>query len=304
MQRLNSAFLFAPIAAVCLALGSAAHADSVTVDTARGPAEVPFAPQSVAVYDIAALDTIDALDVPVAATVDGLYVDYLDHVAAGAQALGTFWEPDFEGLNALSPDLIVVGSRSADQLEAMSRIAPSIDMTVGYDALPDAKARLRAYGEIFGKTAKAQELEQALDARLAEARAALQGKGTALVVMTNGPKISAYGAGGRFGWLHRDLGMPEAAPEIGVSTHGETISFEFIRDANPDWLIVVDRLAAIGRPGAGAKATLDNALVHETTAWKTGQVIYLNAADIYIAGGGIQSTLRVLDDLIAGFTAG
>lgn len=291
---------FAALAAV------PALAGTVTVETARGPVEVPETPATVAAFDVSVVDTLDALGVKIAGTVGGLYVDYLDHVSAGAKDLGSFWEPDMEGIHALQPDLIVVGSRSADQVEPMGRIAPAIDMTTGLtnDIPGEAIARLEAFGKIFGRDAKAAELKTAFEGKLADAKAAAGGKGSALIIMTNGPKISAYGANGRFGWLHGTLGLPEAAPGTGGSTHGETVSFEFIREANPDWLIVVDRLAAIGREGESAQATLDNALVQETKAWKSGQVIYLNAADIYIAGGGIQSLNRTLDSLIAAYGTG
>ena len=285
-------------------LATATVADPLKIETYRGPADVSENPQRIAVFDVAAADTINALGVPIAGTVDGLYVDYLDDVARDATPLGTFWEPDFEGVHALEPDLIIVGSRSSDQLDNMARIAPSIDMTIDQDLVGDAVKRLRDYGRIFGKTEAAAALEEKLDERMSQAAQAAAGKGDVLIVMTNGPKISAYGAGGRFGWLHKDVGLPEAAPEISAATHGEAISFEFIRDADPDWLVVVDRLAAIGQPGDAAQATLDNALVQQSKAWKSGQVIYLNAADIYIAGGGVQSMIRTLDDLIAGFARG
>ncbi len=284
-------------------LAAPAFADTLTVDTARGMTEVPRAPEIVTAFDVAVVDTLDALGVKVAGTMGSLYVDYLDHVTAEAADLGTFFEPDVEALHAMSPDLIIVGTRSSDQVDSLSKIAPVIDMTTGGDVIGDALARLRAFGEIFELQQQAADLEVAFDAKLGKAKSIVGGKGTALIVMTNGPKISAYGAGGRFGWLHHAVGLPQAAPEIGASTHGESISFEFIKKVDPDWLIVVDRLAAIGRPGESAKATLDNALVQGTKAWESGQVIYLNAADIYIAGGGIQSLNRTLDTLIAAFDA-
>lgn len=287
--------------AVSLMVATPLLAETVTVDTFRGPAEAPLKPETVAVFDVAAADTLTALGVPIAGTLNALYVDYLDEVAETAVDLGTFWEPDVESLHAMAPDLIVVGSRSSDQVEPLSNIAPAIDMTVSYDTIPDALARLAAYGEIFGRQEQAAALRAEFEARLAQVKAAAAGKGTALVVMTNGPKISAYGRGGRFGWLHDSVGLPEAAPQIGESVHGESISFEFIQETNPDWLIVVDRLAAIGRPGESAAATLDNVLVRQTKAWQAGQVVYLNAADIYIAGGGIQSMNRTLDQLTAAF---
>ena len=68
-------------------------------------------------------------------------------------------------------------------------------------------------------------------------------------------------------------------------------------------MIIVDRAAAIGQENQSAKTTLDNALVAQTTAWQNDQVIYLNAADVYISGGGIQSVMRTLDDVMRGFSA-
>ena len=118
--------------------------------------------------------------------------------------------------------------------------------------------------------------------------------------MTNGPKVSAFGTGGRFGWLHDALDLPEAVESVGQNTHGEAISFEFIREVDPDILLVIDRLAAVGQDGDSARATLDNALVHETKAWKTGRVIYLSPAPIYISSGGIQSMTLTLDEILAG----
>lgn len=97
--------------------------------------------------------------------------------------------------------------------------------------------------------------------------------------------------------MHSALELPPAVEDVEAATHGEAISFEFLRDANPDWLIVLDRAAAIGSGEQNAMATLDNELVAETTAWKKGQVVYMPAADFYIAAGGIRSTKRVLETI-------
>jgi iron complex transport system substrate-binding protein len=81
------------------------------------------------------------------------------------------------------------------------------------------------------------------------------------------------------------------------------VSFEFIREANPDWLLVLDRAAAVGSNEQAARVTLDNELVAETTAWKKGQVVYLPAPDFYIAAGGVQSLERVLATVTEAFSA-
>jgi iron complex transport system substrate-binding protein len=287
--------------ALSLALSVAAPlaAQDVTVETALGPVALPASPARVAVLDVAAIDTMAALGVMPAGVPDNLYVSYLDAVA-GAATVGTLFEPDLEALATLGPDLIVAGGRSSTQVDALSPIAPTIDMTIWEDVPAEARARILAYGTLFNLNDKAAELAAAFDAKVAEVRAAAQGKGRALILLTNGPKISAYGRGSRFGWIHTALDIPEAHENLNPETHGDAVSFEFVAEVNPDWLIVVDRASAIGE-AASARATLDNALVHGTTAWTRGQVIFLDPTPIYIAGGGYTSIMGTLEELRTAF---
>ena len=290
-------------AAAALAL-SALSASAMDVATARGAVTVDGTPKTVAVYDIAAIDTLVRLGVPIAGVPEKLFLSELEPVKEGASVVGTLFEPDLEALSALAPDLIIVGGRSSTKIDMTAKVAPTLDMTInGDDLYAQAKQRLATYGELFGKKAEADAAAVELDAKLAAAKAAVAGKGKALIVMTNGPKVSAYGPGSRFGWVHAALDLPPALAEIESATHGEAVSFEFIREANPDWLLVLDRAAAIGSNEQGAKATLDNELVAETTAWKKGQVVYLPASDFYIAAGGVQATERVFTVITEAFSA-
>jgi iron complex transport system substrate-binding protein len=291
------------LAAIALAF-AVPPAEAVEIQTATGPVTVEATPGRVAVFDIAALDTIDRLGIRPAGVPENLYLPELAHLKEGAAVVGDIFEPDLEALSALQPDLIIVGGRSSPQAHAAARVAPTIDMTMdGDDLLAQAKERLAAYGALFGREEEAaaalQELEEAVEA----ARRAVAGRGTALIVMTNGPKVTAYGTGSRFGWVHEALGLEPAVEDVQAATHGEAISFEFIREADPDWLIVLDRAAAIGSADQNARATLDNELVAETTAWREGQVIYMPAPDFYIAAGGIQATTRVLRTIADAFAA-
>lgn len=292
-------------APVFFALAGAAAAQEVAIETARGRVELPEIPERIVVLDIAAADTLAALGVQPAGVPANMYVSYLDGLQAKAASAGTLFEPDYEAIAMLAPDLIVAGGRSSTQVAPLSEIAPAIDMTIwGTDLTEQALARLRDYGRLTGREAQAAELEAAFNARLEDARAAVAGRGDALIVMTNGPRVSAYGAQSRFGWLHQALELPEAVPDLDAQTHGEAVSFEFIAAADPDWLIVVDRALALGQSNQAAKVTLDNALVAGTTAWKTGQVIYLNPANVYVAGGGIQSMTATLEEIRSGFAQG
>ena len=274
------------------------------IDTARGKVNVAAVPAKVAVFDIAAVDTLDRLGIKMDGLPSKLYVPELSGLLGNAEPVGDIFEPDLEALNALAPDLIIIGGRSSTKLDAVSKVAPSIDMTMdGDDLLLQARQRLEAYGALFGRQAEASTALLELDQSVEKARSAVAGKGTGLIVMTNGPKISAYGPGSRFGWVHKALDLPAAVPDVTAASHGEAVSFEFVRAANPDWLLVLDRAAAIGSSEQNAKATLDNELVAQTTAWQKGQVIYLPSADFYIAAGGIQSTNRVLQKIAEAFAS-
>lgn len=279
-------------------------AQEVTVTTALGEVAVPANPETIAVLDIGAIDTLTALGVSIEGVPAPIYLSRLQPVADAATPVGDLFEPDYEALANLAPGLIIAGGRSAEAVPTLAEVAPTIDMTIWGDGhIDQVKARTAAYGAIFGLEAEAEALNAALDAAVAETAAAVAGQGDALIVLTSGGAVSAYGAGSRFGWIHQALALPEAVAGVDEQTHGEAISFEFIAEANPDWLIVIDRGAAIGEEGEAAAATLDNPLVAGTTAWTAGHVIYVDAADIYISGGGHGAMMNVLDQIATGFAA-
>lgn len=290
--------------AACLAVP--ALAEDVTIDTAQGAVTLPAQPARIAAYDVAAIDSLHALGADPVAVPDNIFISYLSDIAASATKVGTLFEPDLEALAGVGPDLIVVGGRSATQRDSVAQVATAIDMTIGPDLVQDAKARITAYGTLLGKEAEAEALNASIDDKLAEVAAAGEGKGSALIVLTNGPKLSAYGEGSRFGWILDVAGLTDVASEFRpkegeeVASHGNSISHEFIAEQNPDWLIVLDRGAAIGEDGPSAQTTLSNPLVEGTTAWKEGQVIYLSPAVLYIGAGGYQGLTSLLDELIAG----
>ena len=293
---------FAAITLAAALVTGAAFAEPVTIETPRGPVTLER-PERVVVFDIAALDTLDALGVAPVGAPDRLYLPALDHLKGEVQAVGTLFEPDFEAVAALDPDLIIIGGRSATQYDALAAIAPTIDMTIdgARDLTDEARDRILAYGTLFDKESEAEVLAGQLEAAVEAARAAVAGKGNGLVLLTNGPKMSAFGPGSRFGWIHTELGLPATVVTSYEGSHGESVSFEFIQKANPDWLVVVDRAAAVGDTGESARQTLDNPLVAETTAWKDQNLVFLDPTSIYIANGGARSLTGLLGQITDAF---
>lgn len=279
-----------------------AEAAEIEVTHAQGTTTVPVNPETIVTFDIATLDTLNALGISVA----GAPVDYIPERLAeageGVANVGDLFEPDFEAVNELAPDLIIVAGRSAAQLEPLSEIAPTIDLSSDWtDFRGSIEANATTLGEIFGQQDEVAALLADLDTRFTEVGAQAANAGNALIVLTSAGEVTAYGPGSRFGWLHDDLGLTPAVPDVEEATHGEAISFEFIAETNPDWLFVIDRDAATGESTGAAQQVLDTPLVQGTTAWQEGQVVYVDPVNWYIVNGGIPALAAMVDEVGAAF---
>ena len=265
----------------------------VTIDTVRGDVDLPINPHPIAVYDMTLMQDLAALGVPVDGLPDNLRLDNLKAAdTPESKKIGTLFEPDMEALNEMQPKAILVGSRMAEKYDALSQMAPTLDLTLDTaNIYESSKQRLADLGRLFGKADKAQALQKDIDAAIAKAKTASAGKGNGLVVLVNGNKISTYGADSRFGFIHTVFGIPAADAQIEEARHGQPVSFEYLQKTNPDWLFVLDRTSAIGEEGDGADVVLDNPLVHQTTAWKNDNIVYLSP-DSYLAFGGYYQWLK------------
>lgn len=293
----------AATALLAAVLDVSALAQEFDIVHAQGETTLPAIPETVIVTDWAAFDNLVALAIPVAGVPTSNVPPYLaEKVGADLARVGSLQEPDFEQIAAQAPDLVVVASRSRLAYPTLSGIAPTIDMTVdNADIIGGVKASLAKYGEIFGVSDRAADLSSALDAKVAEARAAASGKGTGLVVVTNAGRLGVYGPGSRVAWIYDALGVPSVFGEVDDRDHGgDGISFEYLLEKNPDWLFVVDRDAGIGGTGA-ARALLDNELIHDTNFWRNDQIIYLDPAAAYVTMHGHGGLMLLLDQIIEGY---
>ena len=285
-----------------VANNDAVSVEKITVDTVKGNVDLAMNPSPLVVYDMTLMQDLAALDVAVDGMPSGLKLDNLQSkTQPEPKTVGTVFEPDLEALNAMQPQAILVGSRMAEKYDALSSIAPTLDMTIDTaNIYESSKQRLHDLGALFGKSAQAAKLQGNIDGLIDETKTLTKDKGRGLVVMVNGNKLSAYGDKSRYGFIHTVLDIPMADDQIADARHGQPISFEYIQKTNPDWLFVVDRSAAIGEDGAGAKAVLDNPLVAQTNAWSKNQVVYLSP-DSYLAFGGYYQWMQDLTTIKEAF---
>lgn len=273
---------------------------AASVETARGTVEVADKPQKVVVFDLAALDTLDALGVEVVGVPGSNIPPSLEKYKADSYTkVGSLFEPDYEAVNALEPDLIIVGARSAAKFDDLSRLAPTIDLTTDpNDYAGSIERNARTLGAIFGKQDEVEKRIAGLEASIDALKQKASRAGTALVVLTTGGKISAYGPGSRFGQLHDQYGVAAADPDLEVATHGQVISYEYILEKNPDWLFVIDRDAAIGQGGAQPAAQLlDNEITTRTKAAQNGHIVYLDPVRMYLTSSGLRAEEQIVEEI-------
>lgn len=282
----------------------AANADSnktVSITHAQGTTEVPVNPETVYTFDLGVLDSMTALGIDADGVPETKFPEALEKYNDSAVAkIGSMKEPDFEAISSGNPDLIIITGRTASSYEELSKIAPTIDLSVDItQPLESFKEQAGKLGQIFDAESKATDQLAALDTKIADTKAKSANAGKGLIIMTSGGELTAYGAGSRFGLIHDVLGVDTVADIKSEGPHGESISFEFLKTNNPDTLYVVDRDSAMGTGGDAAKAVLDNELVASTNAAKNNKIVNLDATSWYMIGYGLNNTNKMIDEVAA-----
>ena len=272
----------------------------VVVTHELGEVMITEVPQRVIVFDYATIDSLNQMGVEILGLPKSNVPAYLDAFNDERyENVGTLFEPDFEKIFELAPDLILISGRQAAVYEELAKIAPTIYLTVDtQDYLGSFEHNVSTLGQIFGKEEEASKAVAEVSERVKKVKdlATASGK-EALIVMANDGALSVYGPNSRFNVIHDDFGFAAADPNIEVSNHGQSISFEYIVDVNPALIFVIDRAAVTGGSEAAEKV-LDNDLVAMTDAYQNNEIHYLNAHVWYVASGGIQSTNIMIDEVL------
>lgn len=306
---LSAASRCVAVSCMCLSMllgTAAAHAESVAITHSSGQTEVPLQPEKTVVLDWSTLDTLAQLGVTVSGIPSTTPPVMLSQYAEGDFIRGgTLFEPDLEVLKSTRPDLIILGRRAQGKFDEVAAFGTTIDLTPDPDDLLGSVERnTLLLGEIFGRQEKAAELVAELKGSIDELRKLTADQGDGLLILTTGGRMAAFGKGTRFGLIHDVFGVEQAVAQLQAGRHGQAISFEFLLEADPDWLFVMDRDAAIGREGTAAAELMDNELVAATTAGQKGQIVYLDPASWYLLdNSGIGVMQASVDELIRVFSA-
>lgn len=279
-----------------------------TITHAQGDTVVKANPERIVSFDAASIDTLQTLGVELAGIPEISQEGKFD--AEGIEVVGSMFEPDYEALNMLEPDLIIISGRTVEAYPDLSNLAPTIDLSFdASDMIGSLEANTNVLATLVGKQEEAASLLEDIKARVETLVTAAADVENGLVILTNAGAVTALAPanerGGRGALIYQTLGITPPVEDLEGATHGEPISFEFLLEHDPQWLFVIDRDVATGAEDAQPAAeVLDNEIMHQTRAWQDDHIVYLDPFDWYvITGAGLTSIERMLDELDAAFGA-
>ena len=280
---------------------SQAAGEQIKLSSKAGDISIPANVSKIAVMDYTSLDTIVALGasdkvigLPLSSAVPTSLASFKDGKYADFGAVNNV---NLEKLAAAQPQLVISADRLQKQTDALKQIAPtyhySIDTNNYWQSFHEQTLNL---AKIVGKTSEAEQKLKALDEEAAKLSEKIKGK-TALIVLVNNDKLMAFGQHSRFGLIHDKLGFTPADASIKVGTHGQSISYEYITEKNPDYLFVIDRASAVTGKSGGAEAALNNDIIKQSKAAKENHIVYLDANNWYLMNGGLNAMHEMVTEV-------
>lgn len=296
-------FSFSVIIGALLLVFSTSCALAKTYQHSLGTLEIDGTPQRVVVLGYGSLDFIDALGITPVGMPKTLLPTSLQHYKADAFTnTGSVKEVNFETLFTLKPDLIIAEARMADIYQDLNDVAPTyifkIDTT---DYWKTTQEHWRTLGAIFNKQAQAEQLIAEVQDQINHLHSKVAvNPPRALTVSSSGNTLAMFGQHSRFSFIYDEAGFKtstSANVDAVSGSHGNLISFEYIADAQPEVLLVLDREQAIGQSNGKAKQLFNNALIKSIPAAKNDRVLFIEPAAWYLTAGGYQSTKTMIADL-------
>lgn len=276
----------------------AASSATRLVKHAMGETNVPVNPQRVVVLDTGELDSVLALGIKPVGAVEALagegFQEYFGDQTQGITNVGTIAEPNLETILTLKPDLILSNKvRHEDIYQQLSEIAPTVFAErVGVVW----KENFMLAGEALNKTAEAERLMQAYDARIRELQTNLgdQAAQTTVSVIRFLPEqLRLYQKGSFIGTILEDVGF--ARPESQSKTDETWLegNKERITDLDGDVMFVTSY-------GPADKTVMDS--FRNDPLWSQLEVVKQNKVydvsdDHWMLGIGVLAANRVIDDL-------
>lgn len=298
MSRLLSLIVVAALAGCATTAAPDEPAGPRAVTDATGTqVSVPAEPKRVIALSEQDLDGALAVGVTPVGTVNGRGQKappaYLGSRVAGIQVVGDVAKPTMDKVIAATPDLILAGSVTDEQILAQLRqIAPTV---VTYQPADDWKKAFRKLGEALGKTDAVQAWFGVYDKKADESKAKFGANAGAKVSLVRwnpqGPGIMQTEHFASLVAADLGLSRPAGQQEKGFA-HTAPLSLERLSTIDGDW-IFLGTLNAEGQTAlATAKAT---PAFQQLEAVKKSRLVAVDGT-VWTSRGGPLAAMQVIDD--------
>ncbi|MBH5319075.1 iron-siderophore ABC transporter substrate-binding protein [Paenibacillus sp. GSMTC-2017] len=274
-----------------------------TVSTVKGDVVIPNKPERIVGMSAVYADFLGALGVkPIA--VENYHAEfptYLTEAMKDTTKLGMSRTPNFEGMLAVSPDVILTPAWwSETSYDQLTKIAP----TVLLPQRDNWRDELKDIAGVLGKEAEAEKVIADLVTKGEEAKAKLDtlvGDETVLYMMVMPKELVVFGETiDRGSFIHKQLGLTPV-PSFPQSELSLTISMEKMPEYNPDHLII--QLDDEENPDVKKmyEQMTDNSVWKNLKAVKSGQVYFVGGKEWFSLGMSPLADSYAIDDIIAKF---
>jgi iron complex transport system substrate-binding protein len=286
----------------------ASSAGTVTFEDNNGTHEISTPPQSVVATDNRTFETLADWGIELQAAAVSLMPDTISYTEdPDIIDLGSHNEPDLEAVVAVDPDLIINGQRFTQYAGDFAELAPNatvvdLDPREGEPFDQELIRQITVLGEIFGHEDDAAQLVEDFEAAVARVQDAYDAEDTVMAVNVSGGDIGyiAPGLGRTLGPVFDFAGLTPALEVEGSSDNhqGDDISVEAIAEASPNWILVMDRDAAVSADdpayAPAAEIVESSEALAGVPAVQDQQIVYM-PADTY-TNEGIQTYTEFLND--------
>lgn len=270
---------------------TSASGATITIATNAGDAAVTTDPDRVVVLDNTAAETVKAFGItPVAVPKQLFQTDQLKDWTASddIKDVGTHNEPKFDVIEDVRPDLIIGGYRFSKYHDDLKQIADAagasyIDIAAD-DTAEDGRVaamirQTETLGKIFNQQDQATRIIDDFRAKLDAAKGAAAGQSVFLSVVSGG-KID--NGAKRISPLTAPLNVKDVFGGSGGDLHQNSgLTPEAIAQADPDWVFVMDRDAAVKpengeQPKPAQQVFAAQEAFRGTTFADKNQIVYLD----------------------------
>lgn len=272
--------------------------ETLVIEHELGRTEIASTPKRVVVFDYGVLDILNYIDVEPIGLVKRNFPDRLAKFGADKyENIGTLFEPNFEKLFEIRPDIIFISGRQRNLYNDLSEIAPVVYLGVdGPTYFSDLETNAKILGKIFNKEEKINEKLKEISKEVESLKEKTSNK-TALFLMLNGGNLAVYGLDSRFDYLYTSFGFKAIDENIEIVNHGNRISYEYLYEKNPDYLFVMDRAVVVEGSENNFQNLLNNEIIKSLKAYENNNIASLETFAWYISAGGFDSTSLMIEEV-------